>query len=480
MPDERRRGARSAVEGPADLAHLRLEPGFVELIVHDVGEEPGALPLLSHALLETWRRRSHRTLTVAGYRAAGGVRGAIARTAEAVYRGFDEAEQASTRHLFLRLTELGDGTEDTRRRVDLRELAASPDGPAADRVLQRLADSRLVTIDEHTVQVAHEALIREWPRLRTWLDEDREGRRIHRHLAAAAAQDWQALGQEPTELYSGPRLATTTEWLERAGPREELNGARDRLPAAPARHVRRRPTSRARSSCARERSHRRLRNLLAATAVALVLALLAGTVAVVQRGRADHEAATARAASLDATADRLVAQSRTLQAENRYLGTLLALEADRIRDEPQTRGAIFGALLEEPRRVLTIPTPASDAVAPLSDGSALVLTGGRVERWDVRRGLRLAHFPGADVTAVAVASPPHRSRSVGPTGRSPSSTRRADLGVRWSTPPERWVRQVAAGPRCPAGPHPRRTTWPSAPTADCWPPRSGRSATRGR
>ena len=77
---------RAAVEGPADLAHLRLEPGFVELIVHDVGEEPGALPLLSHALLETWRRRSHRTLTVAGYRAAGGVRGAIAQTAEAVYR----------------------------------------------------------------------------------------------------------------------------------------------------------------------------------------------------------------------------------------------------------------------------------------------------------------------------------------------------------------------------------------------------------
>ncbi len=150
--------------------------------MHDVGEEPGALPLLSHALLETWRRRAHRTLTVAAYRAAGGVRGAIAQTAEAVYRGFDETEQARARHLFLRLTELGDGTEDTSRRVDLRELAASPGGPAADRVLQRLAESRLVTIDEHTVQVAHEALIREWPRLRAWLDEDREGRRIHRHL----------------------------------------------------------------------------------------------------------------------------------------------------------------------------------------------------------------------------------------------------------------------------------------------------------
>ena len=281
-----------------------------------------------------------------------------------------------------------------------------------------------------------------------------EGRRIHRHLTRAA-QDWQALGQEPTELYSGPRLATTTERLERAGPREELNGLlTDFLRASTAReeaaHVASQEQLRA-----RERSHRRLRNLLAATAVALVVALLAGTVAVVQRGRADHEAATARAASLDATADRLVAQSRTLQAENRYLGTLLALEADRIRDQPQTRGAIFGALLEEPRRVLTIPTPTSDAVAPLADGSALVLTGGRVERWDVRRGLRLARF-GARTSPRSRWVPTARSRSVGPTGRSPSSTRRADLGARWSAPPERWVRPDAAGPRCqraPPAPH---------------------------
>ena len=251
-PDE----IRAAVDRPAQLAGLHVEPGLTELIVRDVGDEPGALPLLSHALLETWKRRERRTLTVAGYREAGGARGAIAQTAESVYQQLDPAEQLRARLVFLRLTQVGDGTEDTRRRVDRDELVAAKDGPEADRVLRRLADARLVTLDENTAEVAHEALIREWPRLQAWLDEDRAGRQLHRHLTHAA-HDWDALGREPSELYRGPRLATTSAWLARDDNANAINAleadfvaasaARERSERAEARH--RSTRGRSRTGC---------------------------------------------------------------------------------------------------------------------------------------------------------------------------------------------------------------------------------------
>ncbi len=392
---------RAAVTGPAGAAGLRVEPGVVELILQDVSGQPGALPLLSHALLETWKRRTHRTLTVAGYQETGGARGAIAHTAETVYQDFDPSEQARARQLFMRLTDVGDGREEAARRVSLDELSASADGPVPDLVLGRLADARLVTIDDETVQVAHEAVLREWPRLQTWLAEDRGGRRIHRHLTQAAA-DWRRLGFEPTELYQGPRLAIADEWLERSGSTAELNALEiDFVAASRAREDARR-ASELEQVAALERSHRRLRQLLGATVVALVIALIAGTVAVVQRNRADHEAAATRAASLGATADRLVAQSKSLQGEDRYLGALLALEADRLRDDPATRGAILDALLKEPRRVLTLPTSSVSDVAPLADGTALVVTAGRVERWDLRDGSPMADLPAVGATSMAV------------------------------------------------------------------------------
>jgi DNA-binding SARP family transcriptional activator/WD40 repeat protein len=392
---------REAIEEPAAVAGLAVEPGLVELVVRDLGDQPGALPLLSHALMETWKRRTRHTLTVAGYRAAGGVQGAISQTAETLHRGLDPSAQAWARILFLRLTELGEGTPDTSRRVARTELAAPSDGTDAAHVIERLAEARLITIDEDTVQVAHEALIQEWPRLRGWLDEDRDSRRIHRHLTRAA-QGWEALGREPTELYQGPRLATAAEWVARTGTQNGLNALETEFLDASAAREDAAEQMAEEQARARDRSNRRLRALLVAAVVALGVALVAGAVAIVQRGRADHEAATSRARSLDATADRLVAQSQSLQGENRYLGTLLALEADRIRDTPQSRGAIFSALLEEPRLVRTIPTSTSEAVAPLPDGTALVLNGGRIGRWDLRQDRRLAQLPGAPATAMAV------------------------------------------------------------------------------
>ncbi|MGE5378255.1 MAG: PQQ-binding-like beta-propeller repeat protein, partial [Bacteroidota bacterium] len=204
-----------AIEEPAQRGRWEMEPGLVDLLLRDVGQEPGALPLLSHALLETWQRRRGRTMTLSGYASSGGVRGAIAETAETVFTDqFTDEQKTIARRIFLRLTELNDETAlaDTRRRATFQELILKPeDAVPTHAVLKSLADARLITTSHDTAEVAHEALIREWPTLRGWLEENREGLRLHRQLTEAA-QEWQSLGCEPDLLYRGVRLAQIHEW----------------------------------------------------------------------------------------------------------------------------------------------------------------------------------------------------------------------------------------------------------------------------
>jgi WD40 repeat protein/transcriptional regulator with XRE-family HTH domain len=206
---------RRAIEEPARRGRWEFEPGLVDLLIHDIGREPGALPLLSHALLETWQRRRGRVMTLSGYTSSGGVRGAIAETAEAVFADrFTHDQQDVARRIFLRLTELGDetGTGDTRRRASFNELILKPEETNTTHTLLKvLADARLIVTSEDTVEVAHEALIREWPRLRSWLEDNREGLRLHRQLTEAA-QEWDALNRDPDLLYRGARLTQAQEW----------------------------------------------------------------------------------------------------------------------------------------------------------------------------------------------------------------------------------------------------------------------------
>ncbi len=214
---------RQAIEEPARRGGWEFSPGLVELILHDIGAseghqpEPGALPLLSHALLETWKRRRSNLMSLRAYSEAGGVRGAIAKTAESVY--YDKLtpeQQLIARNIFLRLTELGEGTQDTRRCISTRELippSPAPDSEAVQEVLYTLADARLITTHEDTVEVAHEALIREWPLLREWLTEDREGLRLHRHLTEAVLE-WEHMEHDPGVLYRGAHLAQALEWAQ--------------------------------------------------------------------------------------------------------------------------------------------------------------------------------------------------------------------------------------------------------------------------
>ncbi len=206
---------RRVIEGPARQGGWEFESGLVELILRDVSKEPGALPLLSHALLETWGKRRGRTLTLQGYATSGGVRGGIARTAESVFNlQLSPVQQLIAKNIFLRLTNLGEETEGTRRRVDREELyPATQNASTVHDVLGVLAEARLITVDADSVEVAHEALITEWPTLRDWLVENREGLRLHRHFTEAA-QAWDELDRNPGELYRGARLSQALEWAE--------------------------------------------------------------------------------------------------------------------------------------------------------------------------------------------------------------------------------------------------------------------------
>ena len=316
-----------AIEGPARAAGLRLETGLIDSMLADVEGEPGALPLLSHALYESWVRRDGRVLTRAGYLAAGGVRGAIAHTAEVVFSGCNRQEQMLMRRMFLRLTELGDTTEDTRRRVPLAELIPEGEsGGQATAVLEQLAGARLLVLSDDSAEIAHEALIREWPRLRGWLAEDREELRTLRQLTSAA-RSWDETGREDADLYRGPRLAAAAEQVGDEGHLSRVE--RDFLSASQDAQTRELSNARRRA--------RRLRGLLAGVAAALVVAVIAGSFAVVQRGRARRSATVAQAG-------RLAAESREVAAKHPDLALLLALEAGRLDDSVDSRGALLGAL----------------------------------------------------------------------------------------------------------------------------------------
>lgn len=206
---------RHAVTRPATTSGCTLEGALLTQLVADAAGRTGTLPLVSHALLETWRRRRGNTLTLNGYHAAGGIRTALAQTAEQVYTALTEPRRHLARQILLRLTAPGDGTEDTKRRATRDELHALDDDVTP--VLDALVSSRLVMVGDNTVEITHEALFQAWPRLRGWLAEDRDGQRLQRQLTEAATI-WTDLDHDPGTLFRTTRLATTTAWVDRTRP----------------------------------------------------------------------------------------------------------------------------------------------------------------------------------------------------------------------------------------------------------------------
>jgi DNA-binding SARP family transcriptional activator/WD40 repeat protein len=400
-------GLVEAIEGPARLAGLRLERGLVDLLRIDAEDQPGALPLLSFALAETWQRREGSLLTVAGYRASGGIRAAVARAADRLYEGLSLDERTKLRWLLLRMVTVSANGEAVRAPLPAGVVAADP-GRA--RVMDLLVRARLVTSLSDSYELAHEALVRAWPRLRAWLDDDTAGQRVWRHLAATA-QGWESLGRPEGELYQGARLVAALEWLDRGG--SGLTGSEaDFLEAS---RERARSARRALEEAARHerRQNRRLRTLLGGVAALLVLSLLAGWAAVDRSRASVRERDSARSAELAAQHESLVGRSLTLRSTNRQAAALLAAEAFRQRPDALAQSALLGTFTAAPgflgyRHVDGVGSMNADLV-PGTRTAVVSAAGGQLFLLDLGSGVRTHRFApppahGLDYAVVKVSS----------------------------------------------------------------------------
>jgi WD40 repeat protein/DNA-binding SARP family transcriptional activator len=375
-------GLADAIEGPAQAVGLQLEPRLTETVLRDVARQPGALPLLGHALLELWRRRSGSSLTLDGYGATGGVEGALAQRAEAVYGSLAADEQVAARRVMLRLTQPGDGTADTRRRVAFAELVSRPEERATvDRVVGTLTDARLLTTGgvpdgAGHVEVAHEALIRGWPRLRAWIDEDRAGLLVHRRLTAAAAQ-WIRLEEEPGALYRGVQLSEAAAWAERGG--ADTNPVERAFLTA----------SLEAQSAERRRRVRRLRVTVAALAVGLLLTGALSLFSLGQTNRLGDQVAVANARELAAAA----VANLDVDPERSVLLALEAVESTRAEGGSVVREAEEALHRAVRASRIVDAVPAGGFLAVSSDGSRFAAAGGAssaVTLWDTGTGAEIA------------------------------------------------------------------------------------------
>ena len=212
---------RESIEKRLQLAGAGAEAGLIDSLLEDSGSEPGDLALLEHALGLLWEKRENatRTLTNRAYAEIGRLRGALGRHADNVYQSVgDESQRRLTRRIFLELIHLGEGAQDTRRRVTKSHLYSLASPEVIEPILARLVSSRLVSTgregESTFVEVSHEALIREWQSLREWLAQNREELALERRLRQMA-EEWEALGQDSGALLQGARLAQAEEWLAR-------------------------------------------------------------------------------------------------------------------------------------------------------------------------------------------------------------------------------------------------------------------------
>ncbi|MFF3115637.1 helix-turn-helix domain-containing protein [Kitasatospora sp. NPDC057904] len=366
-----------AVEGPAAAEGLELEVGLVDLLLSDLGADPveaGTLPLLAHALLATWQQREGRVLTVAGYRRTGGVREALATTAEAVYLRQPQDGRAAVHRMMIRLVHAGDGVRQARRRVPLERLLWHEPAERRDHAraaVEALGRARMLTLTGDGVEITHEALLTAWPRLREWLDADRAGLRVHRQLGQAC-EAWQDAGRDPSALYQGTRLALAREWARG-------DGAGALSPPELAFLTRSQEAEEAAQRAALARA-RRLRRLTAALAGCLALALSAGAVAWGQRGRAVTAARLARS-------DEYAAQAQAVAATEPDVAMLLAAEAFRAADTPRSRSALLSAQGQSlVGQFGDAGGRAVNAAAVSADGRTAATSGndGVLRLWDLR------------------------------------------------------------------------------------------------
>jgi WD40 repeat protein/energy-coupling factor transporter ATP-binding protein EcfA2 len=349
---------RRAVSQPAIDTGGTLETALLARVIADAAGRPNVLPLVSHALRETWHRRRGNTLTLAGYEASGGIHHALAQTAENVYTSLTEHQQRQARDVVLRLIALGDGTDDTKRRVQRDELPAG-----AEEVLDSLVDARLVTVDAETVELTHEALLDAWPRLRRWITENRAALLVHQQLADAALT-WEREDRDTGVLYRGSRLATARDWADQHHDDIRRDPRVQQFLAASARRQ-----NRAR--------------LLGRTTVALlaVLTLVASLAAVyAMRQRDDAQAERDRAVAIHTATE-----AEQVRDTDVSLAARLTLAAHRIQQTPETRSDLLDTQNRPLSSVLDGGTSTVFGVAFSPDERTMATAGddGAIRLWNL-------------------------------------------------------------------------------------------------
>lgn len=405
---------------PARSVGVQFDPALVAIMIADVQAQPGALPLLQYALTELFEQREGNQITQKAYRAIGGVKGALARRADEIYNSLDAPHQEAMRQLFLRLITLGEGTEDTRRRALLTEITgmAGYETSDASAVMQSVVDvlgqARLITFDRDpitrspTVEVTHEAIIREWGRLRTWLDESREDVRLERNLSAMT-HEWETSGRDNSFLLRGVRLQQYERWLQTTQVSLTLQekayldasiAVRDRLAREEAERLER-----------ERRLERRTLNLLRLIIAGLIVIVVGavGLTAFALRESARAEEA-ARIADENATISRSIAlasNAQTLLANNDTdLALLLALEANQIENPPsEARSTLAQAALARATYRRFVGGQAALTSAAISTDARWVAassTDASVRVWDVVSGELVYTLTGhgGDVTSA--------------------------------------------------------------------------------
>ncbi|MDX2139576.1 MAG: protein kinase [Chloroflexota bacterium] len=347
----------AAITKPAERLGVAFEPGLTNRIMQDVSSQPGSLPLLQYVLTELFDQRANDILTMRSYEAEGGVFGALARRAEEVYRDLDENGQEIAQRLFMRLINVGE-TDDTRRRILQTEAhRLNDDRQVVESVLEKFGRYRLLTFDrdsvtrEPTVEIAHEALIRHWARLRDWIDSNRVQLRLHQQLTLAAA-DWEQAGRDNGFLARGGRLATF-ETLTDADVVTITETEQAYLDA---------------SLVERGREQMRTRQRLIVVAIIALLATAAAVFAIMQRDSAVRSEQVALNAQSEAERQTQLAQQETERAnraaniaradrlatiaafnpENPDFSILLSLEALRLSQTTATRGSLLEILDSSP------------------------------------------------------------------------------------------------------------------------------------
>ena len=397
-----------AIERPANGVGVRFEPGLVSQIIADIHEQPGALPLLQYALTELFAARTSDVLTLEGYLATGGVVGALGRRAEELYAHLDPRAQATCRQVFLRLVSVDPAAQDTRRRVRRRELRQLElDADALDEIFARYGEHRLLSFDREpltrtpTVEVAHEAILSQWDRLRTWIEERREDLLLHRRLVEAV-EEWEDAGRVPDYLPGAGRLAQFETWavatdlVLTAGEREFLIEARS-----------------AADDAARRRARRR-RAILAGFASLAAAAVLLAAFALVLRARArdDARVATARQLAASAEANLDIDPERSIllgiqaaETTRRHGGSILP-EAEQALHDALASSRLLARSSGVGRRlgfgmghvVALAPDAATFAAADLDHGTVSIR--------DAHTGKKLATLPGQSAQVFAVAYSP--------------------------------------------------------------------------